>query len=348
MSSSSPRYDKHSAVEVTETQVPRRKGYDNDDNDDNIREQEYQQQLQRQHVHTLEKKENLVWNINLATTLIHFFMILIVEIMWRLEYLEDWKVPVSKSFIDWRLKNETSDLRCMEDNCYVKSTVHTFSSNVPLLSLVVAFHVLSMSWEFVVLWPGKVQKYYHEDLRRGRNTLRWMEYGISAPLMIIVISAMLGEVDIGVYVLLATCTSVLMGLGYLQEVHMKQTLVPHRMGWLLFLCTWSVPVFTFGMSLEQGQASPPKDIVAIIWISILLMVFLFGCFGVVQVYHVAKMYRVKKIHKSYVFYHVESLYGILSATAKVGLAAMLILLIRTRKMNAKLEFYENYTPPAAI
>lgn len=286
-----------------------------------------------------KKYESDVWNINLATTLVHFSMILIVAIMWLVGYLNDWAVPVSKSYISWRLKNETSDLGCGDGNCYVKSTVHAFDSNVPLLGLVVAFHALSMSWQFLVLWPGDVQTFYHQDLKRGRNTLRWIEYGVSAPLMIIVISAMLGEIDMGVYVLLATCTSVLMGLGYLQEVHMKDTIVPHCLGWGLFLLTWSVPLFTFAISLDKSPASPPGDVVVIIWITVLIMIALFGCFGVVQVYHVVTA-RGGGAH-AVSFYRVESAYGLLSATAKALLAAMLIWLIRTRRETVKLEFEED-------
>lgn len=285
-----------------------------------------------------KKNESDVWNINLATTLVHFFMILIVGIMWLLEYLDDWAVPVSKSYISWRLKNETSDLGCGDGNCYVKSAVHAFDSNVPLLALVVSFHALSMSWQFLVLWPGDVQKFYHQDLKRGRNTLRWVEYGVSAPLMIIVVSAMLGEIDMGVYVLLATCTSVLMGLGYLQEVHMKDTVVPHCLGWFLFLLTWSVPLFTFTISMAKSPATPPSEMVVIIWTTVIVMIALFGCFGVVQVYHVVTA-RGDGANAS--FYRIESAYGLLSATAKALLAAMLIWLIRTRKDTVKLEFSEN-------
>jgi hypothetical protein len=202
---------------------------------------------------------------------------------------------------------------------------------------------------------------YHECLAQGRNPFRWVEYALSAPLMMIVISAMLGEINISVYVLLALCTSLLMGLGYLQEEFMRLTLTPHRMGWALFTVMWSVPTFTFSVSLTKSQSAPPDRILMIVCATWLLMIILFGCFGVVQSFHVSYFHTtffstrqrqlptqmaggalqlspaVKRLPDGY-YYRIEMAYGVLSATAKLALAILVIMLIRVRQDTLNLKF----------
>jgi hypothetical protein len=180
--------------------------------------------------------------------------------------------------------------------------------------------------------------------------------------MMIAISAMLGEIDISVYVLLALCTSLLMGLGYLQEEYMQLTLAPHRMGWALFIVMWSVPTFTFAVSLTKSQSAPPDRILMIVCATWLLMIVLFGCFGFVQSFHVSYYHHsfinrlckqqpttatgdgglqlttpVKALPDGY-YYRIEMAYGVLSATAKLALAILIIMLIRVRQDTLNLKF----------
>jgi hypothetical protein len=294
----------------------------------------------------------------------------------------DWPIPVQTSFINWELKNTTSGLGCGEGNCFVKADFTKWDAEISILSLVVFFHACSFTWQFAVLWPTSLQEYYHSNLAKGYNAFRWMEYSVSAPVMLIVISAVLGQIDVVVYFLLAVCTSVLMGLGYLQEVHMRETIVPHVTGWMLFMFTWAAPTFTFAVSLIRGSNPPPDRILFYIWLTYFLMISLFGCFGFVQLAHVKMFYRFKPssafvwftLRPEYTskpqkknlsdlegsdtevdcdnvrldpisatdnYYVIEYAYGILSATTKVTLAVLLILLIRARNDAVKLEFSDS-------
>lgn len=287
-----------------------------------------------------------VWWINLATCCVHFSAVLMTIILWT-----DWTVPVTTSFISWEMKNQTNDMGCRDGNCFVKSAFATWDGvpDISLLGLVISFHALSFLWQFCVIFDGPVADFYHADIARGRNTMRWCEYALSAPLMICVISAVLGQVDVVVYALLATCTATLMGLGYLQEVHMRDTIVPHVMGWILFLFTWSPLTFSFAVSLQKSPASPPGNILPIIWLTYVLMITLFGCFGIVQMVHVARQkrstanqYRALGAGKNnaYAYENVECAYAILSATAKLTLGVLLIFLIYAREDQAKLDFQD--------
>lgn len=286
-----------------------------------------------------------VWWINLATCAIHLSAVLVTVILWT-----DWTIPVTTSFISWEMKNQTSDMGCRDGNCFVKSAFATWDGvpNISLLGLVISFHALSFIWQFCVIFDGPVRDFYHADIAKGRNTMRWCEYALSAPLMICVISAILGQVDVVVYALLSTCTAALMGLGYLQEVHMRETIVPHVMGWVLFAFTWATLTFSFAVSLQKSPASPPSDVLAIIWSTYVLMLTLFGCFGIVQIVHVAQRRKGKeyqlvgseKNRNGYGYGSIECAYAILSATAKLALGVLLIFLIYAREDQAKLEFQD--------
>jgi len=315
--------------------------------------------------------ENRVWAVNVATCFLHFTSAIAVIGLWT-----DWPVPVTTSYISWQLKNETSTDGCAENNCEVSMKFATFGkTEISLLGLVLAFHFLSFSWQFLVLFPGPIQDRYYEGLANGTNAFRWIEYALSAPLMIVVIAAALGQVDVVVYYLLMVNTSMLMGLGYLQEVHMRETTVPHMMGWVLFAATWVAPTFTFFTSLSQSAQKPPDDILFIVYLTLFIQISLFGCFGIVQIVHVGQYHSTifnclcniggrkrapiyicrpdkHDIHRPDIhmgeikvhftpqpgYYGIELAYGILSATAKVSLAVLLILLIRTRNKTLNLEF----------
>ena len=290
-----------------------------------------------------------VWWANLCTSVVHISAIVVTAALWT--YLA---VPVTTSFISWEMKNATNDMGCRDGNCFVKSTFATWKGvpDISLLGLVLSFHAMSFLWQFCVLWKNPIQDFYYEEMKKGRNTMRWCEYGVSAPLMIIVISAILGQIDVVVYFLLALCTSVLMGLGYLQEVHMQETVVPHVMGWALFIFTWTPLTFSFAVSLEKSPASPPRDVLVIIWSTYLVMLVLFGCFGIVQISHVMLHHgkrkkgtyhtlELKKSKTATEHYHrIEMAYAILSATAKLALGVLLVFLIYAREDEAKLEFTE--------
>lgn len=288
-----------------------------------------------------------VWWINVATCAVHLSAVLVTIVLWT-----DWTIPVTTSFISWEMKNQTSDMGCRDGNCFVRSAFATWDGvpDISLLGLVVSFHALSFLWQFAVLFDGPIRDFYHADIARGRNTMRWCEYALSAPLMICVISAVLGQVDVVVYALLATCTAVLMGLGYLQEVHMRDTIVPHVLGWILFALTWAPLTFSFAVSLQKSPASPPSDVLAIIWSTYVVMLTLFGCFGIVQVVHVSQQ-RKRHVTNQYRplgsekngngYENIESAYAVLSATAKLALGVLLIFLIYAREDQAKLEFRDS-------
>jgi hypothetical protein len=253
----------------------------------------------------------------------------------------DWSVPVVTSSLVWREHSTKNGHSCKMGNCFVRNEIVTFDTvpSVSLLGLVVAFHALSFSWQCLALFKNPVQDFYVADMRRGRNGLRWLEYGLSAPLMIVVIAAVLSIIDAFVFVLLALCTMLLMLLGYMQEVLMMHTTLPHRAGWVLFFGNWTVLSMAFVQGIYTGDTPPPWSVVQYIVYVYVSMIILFGGFGIVQTWHVYHL-NPRQVNKSIIkhvhFEKVELAYAALSLSSKFLLGALLTLLIKSRKQTFNL------------
>lgn len=108
---------------------------------------------------------------------------------------------------------------------------------------------------------------YERDLRRGINRFRWVEYSVSATLMIILISFYSGITSINAVVAIAGANIAMILLGWLQELmnppgREKTTMLPFWFGTLAGLAPWvaigvnivgseTVPGFVYGIVVAQ-------------------------------------------------------------------------------------------------
>jgi hypothetical protein len=277
----------------------------------------------------------LLWRLNVAVCAVHFCLALWILVS-KFALNQDWEIPVATSFVSWH-KSESTKGCGGEDNgnCYVSHEIIVFKnlSRISLSGLVMAFHFLSFSWQLVVVVNEEAREYYMREIRKGQNVLRWLEYSLSAPLMIIVISVLLGIVDVVVLALLAVCTCALMGFGYLQETTVLRnsrtaSAVPHGMGWILFVLTWSAISFVFWVGLRESDAKPPSGILPVIYSVYFLMISLFGCFGFVQA---SQVWQGRRRDTTDVFkYKVEAAYVILSLVSKATLGVLVFWGITVR------------------
>lgn len=215
--------------------------------------------------------------------------------------------------------------------------------DISMASLIVCSHVLSFSWQFLVLFEGPVAWFYYDQRLIGRNPLRWLEYALSAPLMIVVIAAVLGQADIAVLALLAISVSALMAFGYLTEMNIRASPpVPHISGWILFAFVWGVATFTFVLGLNRSEEPPPPEVLAVVFPTYVVMLSFFGSFGVVQAAHVCANMKERASQGTVRKYNaVEMWYAILSLSSKVALSVLLYLLVRTRERFLKVGFVES-------
>lgn len=263
----------------------------------------------------------------------------------------DWTVPIVSSHADWRQIDESRGGCCCDEvtgeaNCYVTPVFSRQPGRISLATLVAIYHLLSFSWQFLVLTVDKVYTFYLSELSKRRNCLRWLEYSLSSPLMTVTIAIMFGVVDISLLAALGMCTSALQWFGYAQEIFShddvkltKNPIVRHAPmagGFVFFFSFWSLITFAFTESiLKRGKGEvPPTDMTVAIYLVFCSMTALFLCFAFVLAYDVAARNRPT----TYSYLWIEMLYCILSVTSKWVLGALLVWMVSIRKKQIQLEF----------
>lgn len=172
-----------------------------------------------------------------------------------------------------------------------------------LLLSAVAHVLVCTAW-----WQG-----YQRDLARHRNRARWVEYSLSASLMIVLIAQLVGIADVAALVALAGVNASMILFGWLQERYEE----PGRHGWLPFVfgCVAGiVPWVCIALyTVAPGSASaaePPAFVYGIV----------FSLFALFNVFALNQwlQYRARGRWRDYLY--GERVYILLSLTAKSALA----------------------------
>jgi hypothetical protein len=173
----------------------------------------------------------------------------------------------------------------------------------------------------------------------GWNPFRWIEYSISASLMIYLISAISGTKDSVSAIAAALITPSLMINGFTTEKEIQQNAIHNwtsgkgpkpdhdtaiiwsnfAPAWALFAVQWYIILANyFKMSEEAKDAGKPFQ--KSVQFMVASQVVFFSLFGVIQSYQVYKWFyaAVGKIEPTFAVY--EKAYIILSAVTKLALA----------------------------
>ena len=172
---------------------------------------------------------------------------------------------------------------------------------------VAAFLFLAAIDHLLVAAPG-VHSWYEANLGRGRNVARWIEYSVSASLMIVLIAMLTGIADIAALIAIFGANAAMILFGLLMERQQE----PGRADWSAYwfgCIAGAVPWIAIGVYLLGGD-SPPAFVYAI-FISLFV---LFNSFAV----NMALQYRRVGPWRDYLF--GETTYIVLSLTAKSALA----------------------------
>jgi hypothetical protein len=131
----------------------------------------------------------------------------------------------------------------------------------PIGPAVAAFLLLAALDHLAVAAPG-VRGWYETNLRRGANYARWIEYSVSASLMVVLIAMFTGIWDVAALVGLVGANTAMIWFGLLMERHQK----PGAPDWTAFalgtvagLAPWIAIAVYFA-----GAASPPGFVYAIV------------------------------------------------------------------------------------
>ena len=179
----------------------------------------------------------------------------------------------------------------------------------PLGPAVALFSLLSAAFHLLVASPWGWPRYQRE-LAAGRNRFRWVEYSLSASLMIVLIAGITGITDVVALLGLFALNASMILFGWLMETHNDPgegaDWSPFVFGSIAGAVPWiGIAIYLFG----AGSAVP--NFVYGIFVTIFVA---FNCFAVVQLLQ----YRARGRWADYL--HGERAYIVLSFAAKSLLA----------------------------
>jgi hypothetical protein len=211
----------------------------------------------------------------------------------------EFSLPVSGSFLEFNRATESLE------------PANTVLFDLSLPMLIAAFFFLSAIAHFTI--ATVYRKRYEKDLSRGLNVARWIEYSISASIMMVAISLLVGIYDFVSLVMIFGLTSVMNLTGWIMEVHNQTT---KKTNWLSFwvgslagLIPWLAVAFYLWLTADNGGETPTF----VYWIFVSIFLF-FNCFALNMVLQYRKIGR----WKDYKF--GEFAYIVLSLVAKSLLA----------------------------
>lgn len=210
-----------------------------------------------------------------------------------------------------------------------------------LLLLFTGITVLAHVVYAVSSYPTLKCSFYLKNVFSGKNPLRWIEYALSAPVMLIILAVLSSVRNRNQLLLIYIATFIQMFQGWyvedaISKRNFRATILPLFIGWLLLIFAW-IGVFdswysnineSFDTYKECGKtedardaiqeaAMPPEGIVHLIFVTFAL----FASFGVLNVVNVLHAKFSKTYTNKNNFFQYEIGYIILSFVSK----AMLIV-----------------------
>ena len=184
--------------------------------------------------------------------------------------------------------------------------------DVPIPMAIAAFLALSSLFHIIVSIPPFLQR-YRDGLAQGHNYFRWVEYALSASLMIVIIAQLVGISDVVALIALFGVNASMILFGWLQERYHR----PGDGGWLPFIfgcfagaVPWiGIVIYTIAPGSTTG-AEPPGFVYGII-VSLFLF---FNVFAIVQ------WLQYRPVGKFRDYLVGERLFITLSLSAKSALA----------------------------
>ncbi len=182
---------------------------------------------------------------------------------------------------------------------------------VDLPWLIALFFFLSAFFHLVIV--SVYNKRYNINLRRGINKARWVEYSLSASVMMVAIAMLVGVYDLASLLMLFGLTAIMNLMGLMMELHNQTTpatnWTSYYIGCLAGALPWGVVALYLWLGATYGSRAPTF----VYWIFVSLFVF-FSCFAVNM------LLQYKKIGPWKDYLYGERVYILLSLVAKSLLA----------------------------
>jgi hypothetical protein len=274
----------------------------------------------------------IFWSVNWAAALLHLFNTVATIGLWATSDDKDQVFKLSENYAPWvPLTNGTcpqNAFKVSDEWCVSKLSKDT--TELSLWWLVIAFHFLSFAFQTLAMadWDitccklqCKRKRYVSEIREDGTNSLRMIEYSISATLMQISIALILGVWDRLTIVGIAFLTAVTMLQGLVAEkikyTDIEMAWVSHLSGWVSMGGVWFIIGRQFLFTIENSGENPPPDFVYII---VTVIALLYIGFGLVQL---VELCLTRKSKSAVRHERVELAYCTLSLVSKTFLGWMI-------------------------
>ena len=153
-------------------------------------------------------------------------------------------------------------------------------------------------------------KWYNQNLARGINYARWIEYSFSASIMIVIIAMLVGIYDIAAIILLFGLNAAMILFGWMMELHNQTTSKTNWTSFYFGCIAGIIPWIAIAIYLFGAHDKAPNFVY---WIYFSIFLF-FNSFAINQVL------QYKKVGKWHDYLYGERAYIILSLVAKSLLA----------------------------
>ncbi|MCL4290507.1 MAG: heliorhodopsin HeR [Thermoleophilia bacterium] len=177
--------------------------------------------------------------------------------------------------------------------------------------LVAVFLLLSAVAHATLALP-RVHSWYEANLERGINIARWVEYSLSASVMIVVIALLVGIFDLAALIALFAVNAAMILFGLMMELHNQHT---ERTSWVAFwlgTIMGAVPWIAIGIYLIG--AGVDGDVPG----------FVYGIYGSIfvffNVFAINMVLQYRKVGRWRDYLYGERAYMLLSLFAKSALA----------------------------
>lgn len=190
--------------------------------------------------------------------------------------------------------------------------------------LVISFHLLSFFFQGLAAFTNTLDDglfgyKYSEMIEKGKNPLRFIEYSISASVMLICIALLNGVTNmlllLAITVLTTGCQLMGLVVEYLPFMS-PMKLVLHFTAWLQFLCAYGIIGHAFFNSIDAVPNVRPPDFVYVIVGALFALYASFGGVQLVEVIMDSQGIKIDPMNK-------EIAYVTLSLTAKIILGIMI-------------------------
>jgi hypothetical protein len=139
---------------------------------------------------------------------------------------------------------------------------------VPIGTAVAAFLAFAAA-DHLIVASARVHRWYERKLDERSNDVRWIEYSISASVMIVLIAMFVGIRDVAALLAIFAANSAMILFGLLMERQQRPGSADWRAFWFGCL-VGSVPWIAIGIYLFGGPARPPTFVYAITVIEFVL------------------------------------------------------------------------------